>query len=266
MADVAISRLEPSGHEPAISHSFVWCRSSNKWESCEAFEVDPNEGGWHVPASRVVRKQTQGVCLLLAHFPGASTGLSKFAAHEVSWLPLALLGSVAAIWRRVIAKIGQSAMELLIAVAVIWILIKAFAGDSTSPPSSPPSRPTPTPPPTPPSPRPVTPSTYQPRTRPSDSTVYTHVAGAPHRIGKTTPVETVFHAGQSLRAERERGNPHDSNAIKLKIGQRHVGYIPKDVNEPLARHLDYGGSLSVRVTRVNTDDRWMGVRIAVTTD
>ena len=157
-------------------------------------------------------------------------------------------------------------MELLIAIAVIWFLLKLFTDNSGNTPSTP-SPQTRTPPPVI-RPTVVTPrvpsSGYTPRRQPSDSAVYTHVAGAPHRIGKSTPVETVFYTGQMLTAERERGNRHDSNAIKLKIGQRHVGYVPKEVNEPLAQHMDYGGSLSVRVTRVNADDRWMGVRIAVT--
>lgn len=175
-------------------------------------------------------------------------------------------------------------MELLIAIAVIWFLLKLFTDDFGNTPAkpppaarpassgSPPLSPSPQTRTTPPVIRPpvVTPpppsSSYTPRPSPSDSAVYTYVAGAPHRIGKATPVGTVFYAGQTLRAERERSNRHDSNAIKLKIGQRHVGYVPKEVNEPLACHMDYGGSLSVRVTRVNADDRWLGVRIAVTAD
>jgi hypothetical protein len=174
-------------------------------------------------------------------------------------------------------------MELLIAIAVIWFLLKLFTDDFGSTPAKPPPATRPTPYRSPPStsssvtraappvirptvvtPPPAPSSGYTPRPRPSDSAVYTYVAGAPHRIGKGTPVETVFYTGQMLTAERERSNRHDSNAIKLKIGQRHVGYVPKEVNEPLAQHMDYGGSLSVRVTRVNADDRWLGVRIAVT--
>jgi hypothetical protein len=159
-------------------------------------------------------------------------------------------------------------MELIIAVAVIYLLIKVFAGTSKRPPTdappqyrNPSSRPDTT---TPLSPRTAASSTYQPRMRPSDAAVYTHVAGAPYRIGKTTRIDTVFHLGQSLRVERERGNQHDSNAIKLIIGSQHVGYIPQAVNRPLAQHLDDGGSLSVRVTQVNADDCWKGVRIMVT--
>jgi hypothetical protein len=167
-------------------------------------------------------------------------------------------------------------MELIIAIAVIWLVFRMLGNSSHKPPPAPQVNPREELPPSrsyiPTSTTPARPSltaaSFQPTAprMPSDTTVFTHVAGAPHRIGKNTPVETVFHTGQSLTAERERGNRHDSNAIKLNIGQRHVGYIPKEVNAPLAEHMDYGGSLSVRVTRVNSDDRWLGVRIAVTRD
>jgi hypothetical protein len=48
--------------------------------------------------------------------------------------------------------------------------------------------------------------------------------------------------GEDLPAilEREPGNPHDSNAIKVMSGGSHIGYIPKEIAADLAVTMDSG--------------------------
>ena len=46
--------------------------------------------------------------------------------------------------------------------------------------------------------------------------------------------------GTELRLVREDENPHDKNAVALFFGETHIGYIPKHVNDELAKFLDLG--------------------------
>jgi len=62
------------------------------------------------------------------------------------------------------------------------------------------------------------------------SLVHTHVAGIPHRLGKAVNVGELFFAGVVLEAERERGNSHDKNAIKLFDGTKFIGYVAREDN------------------------------------
>lgn len=92
-----------------------------------------------------------------------------------------------------------------------------------------------------------------------------HVAGAPHHIGGKESVHmSVFSKGQRLVAVRERSNPHDHDAIALRIltGQK-VGYVPRTENRAHAMHMDAGGRLDIEVIAVNYNDPWHGVSILI---
>lgn len=53
-----------------------------------------------------------------------------------------------------------------------------------------------------------------------------------------------------VKLEREPENPHDSGAIKVCIGDDHIGYIPKVLNPPIAEAMDRGVNYVARVEEV----------------
>lgn len=98
----------------------------------------------------------------------------------------------------------------------------------------------------------------------SNKSKYLHVAGIPHRFGKSVKINTIFNEGQKLTAKRQKDNIHDVNAIKLYLGSQFVGFIPKDQNQEYALFMDRGGKLLIRVYRVDPSDMWRGVGIEIT--
>jgi hypothetical protein len=92
-----------------------------------------------------------------------------------------------------------------------------------------------------------------------------HIAGVPHHIGgKAAKNFSIFSSGQSLIAERESNNVHDSNAIVLRtLAGKKVGYIPRACNGPHASHMDTGGKVEVEIVSVNAHSPWDGVAISV---
>jgi hypothetical protein len=59
-------------------------------------------------------------------------------------------------------------------------------------------------------------------------------------------------AGRPLRAHliRESHNPVDPNAIKVAVGERHVGYVPKQTAKELSALMDGGHTLLAVVDRI----------------
>lgn len=59
--------------------------------------------------------------------------------------------------------------------------------------------------------------------------------------------------------EREPENEHDANAIKVNVGDQHIGYIPREVAEQFAPLMDKEGYtarafLSVLISRKKSGD------------
>ena len=46
--------------------------------------------------------------------------------------------------------------------------------------------------------------------------------------------------GKKVRLVREDENPHDHNAVAVFFGDTHIGYIPRQQNETIAKLLDLG--------------------------
>jgi hypothetical protein len=93
--------------------------------------------------------------------------------------------------------------------------------------------------------------------------VRTFIAGIPHRLGKNIQINSLLTIGQTLDSQREPMNQYDSNAVKLLVNGKHIGYIPKDDNPKIARHMDAGKTISVTVTAIDATDLWRGVQIRV---
>jgi hypothetical protein len=58
--------------------------------------------------------------------------------------------------------------------------------------------------------------------------------------------------GDALELRRERGNPHDANAVAVAWRGRKLGYVPRRSNAALAWGLDRGAVLRARISRLAT--------------
>ena len=92
-----------------------------------------------------------------------------------------------------------------------------------------------------------------------------HVAGTTHVRGIDEIVETLD-AGADLRLRREPGNLADAWAICVYAGERHIGYVPADCNELLARLMDGGKALSAKLVGKEMRGTWHKLRMEVSLD
>jgi hypothetical protein len=109
---------------------------------------------------------------------------------------------------------------------------------------------------------PTSPINTAPRT--SNISVQSFIAGIPHRLGKDVQISTILTLNQELTYSREPTNRFDHNAIKLIANSKHLGYISKEDNPRIAKHLDSGGTMTVLVTNIDKSDIWRGVKIRIT--
>ena len=75
------------------------------------------------------------------------------------------------------------------------------------------------------------------------------VTGFEHYDGKQ--VFSRMQVGDLLRLEREAGNRHDGNAVRVEWQGYRLGYVPSNSNEGIARQLDFGNRLRARVIRLS---------------
>jgi autotransporter translocation and assembly factor TamB len=56
--------------------------------------------------------------------------------------------------------------------------------------------------------------------------------------------------GDPLTLAREPDNPHDSNAVRVEWRGHKLGYVPRRENQAVARHMDSGGKVEARVSKL----------------
>lgn len=56
--------------------------------------------------------------------------------------------------------------------------------------------------------------------------------------------------GDTLMLVREADNTHDSNAVRVEWRGQKLGYVPRRENQAVARHMDRGGQVEARVSRL----------------
>ena len=56
--------------------------------------------------------------------------------------------------------------------------------------------------------------------------------------------------GDPLTLTREPANPHDSNAVRVEWQGHKLGYVPRRENQAVARHMDSGGQVEARVSKL----------------
>ena len=56
--------------------------------------------------------------------------------------------------------------------------------------------------------------------------------------------------GDALALVRESGNPRDPNAVRVEWRGHKLGYVPRRENQAVAQHMDRGGRVEARVSRL----------------
>ena len=56
--------------------------------------------------------------------------------------------------------------------------------------------------------------------------------------------------GDPLTLVRESANVHDGNAVRVEWRGHVLGYVPRRENRAVARHLDNGGKVEARISRL----------------
>jgi len=68
----------------------------------------------------------------------------------------------------------------------------------------------------------------------------------------------------TLDLSREQNNTYDKNAILIKWKDQAIGYIPRIDNQPFAKLLDNGGSLSAEILKLkNSSHPWERIEVAL---
>jgi hypothetical protein len=89
------------------------------------------------------------------------------------------------------------------------------------------------------------------------------VAGTSY-VDDTEALEAELAPGGLLTCVREPHNRHDSLAIRLQTSGGHkAGYVPRASNEVIARLMDAGKVIRVRVTEVVHIGSWLKISIEV---
>lgn len=74
------------------------------------------------------------------------------------------------------------------------------------------------------------------------------LAGFTYHAGPA--VWSQLHEGDALTLVREANNPHDSLAVRVDWRDQKLGYLPRTDNGAVARALDRGTPLLVRISRL----------------
>lgn len=70
------------------------------------------------------------------------------------------------------------------------------------------------------------------------------------RYHEAPEIWSELRLGDRLTLERERGNPHDANAVSVAWRGHKLGYVPRRENALLAWSLDRGERLHARISRL----------------
>ena len=56
--------------------------------------------------------------------------------------------------------------------------------------------------------------------------------------------------GDALTLVREPANAHDANAVRVEWQGRALGYVPRRENRTVAQHMDRGGNVEARISKL----------------
>jgi hypothetical protein len=70
--------------------------------------------------------------------------------------------------------------------------------------------------------------------------------------------------GDPLTLVREPDNAHDANAVRVEWQGHKLGYVPRRENAAVARHLDSGGRVEARVSKLRAHrNPWQRIEFEV---
>jgi hypothetical protein len=70
--------------------------------------------------------------------------------------------------------------------------------------------------------------------------------------------------GDVLALVREAGNLHDSNAVRVEWQGRQLGYVPRRENRAVAQHMDRGGRVEARISKLQKHpNAWQRIEFEV---
>jgi len=71
---------------------------------------------------------------------------------------------------------------------------------------------------------------------------------------KDAPSERNFFTRKEAKLERDPDNEHDSNAIKVIVSGRQIGFVPSSIAEALAPRMDRGKRAEVDRLKIDVYD------------
>lgn len=113
----------------------------------------------------------------------------------------------------------------------------------------------------------------------SSRSFHSYVAGVtynnPDGSSRQAYIRKFVKAGMPAKLKREPNNQHDENAIAVWVTAKlvfglikediQVGYLPAEIAEDLAPHVDSGGTICAVVTETEPfDEDMIGVRLNIT--
>jgi hypothetical protein len=70
--------------------------------------------------------------------------------------------------------------------------------------------------------------------------------------------------GDTLTLVREADNPHDAHAVRVEWHGHQLGYVPRRENRTVAQHMDRGGAVESRVSKlVQHRNPWQRVEFEI---
>jgi hypothetical protein len=70
--------------------------------------------------------------------------------------------------------------------------------------------------------------------------------------------------GDALVLVREPANPHDGNAVRVEWKGHQLGYVPQRENRAVARHMDRGGRVEARISKLQKHpNAWQRIEFEV---
>ena len=70
--------------------------------------------------------------------------------------------------------------------------------------------------------------------------------------------------GDALALVRESANPHDRNAVRVEWQGRQLGYVPRRENRTVAQHMDRGGNVEARISKLQKHpNAWQRIEFEV---
>lgn len=80
---------------------------------------------------------------------------------------------------------------------------------------------------------------------------------------KLSDIDGQLVPGLSLNICRDAKNKHDQFAVSIRLGERTIGYIPREKNETIARMLDAGKEFFAKIKEREWEGNWLKIIVDI---